>query len=247
MNINEFTNWLKQLKTDTDTPMFANVYLYTLSNEQYSHLVTLDSVPCVFTCKRLEHPDSVFELDCFVEHNQDTDVYLNRLDEKLRERLLIQVKRYTTASYQEREYRQFSLYDAYLKGSPAWIQYMMQCIVLEKREWRDCQASQIIQDIMSDFANTTKIPVQFGGIWQDVSIGCFSTHWDSAYQSFERMTSITDSIMVCSSLMDGTIMVVFDKKERAIKQAVQKVRGGTACKDFNYDADGSIISCSSRT
>lgn len=215
MDITEFAEWLRQLRTEDNTPMLANVYTTgPFPDEAYSRLVTQSNTPCAFVWKRNDYPDSVFEMDCFVKHGEETDTYLQTLDEKLKELLQMRYRVYRGVSYQGQGYMQFSLKDAILKHSEAWIRDLMQCIVLDNREWQDCPASQIIQDILSDFGSKIGMRVQLEGVWQDRSIQSFRTHWNTAYQSLDILVSGSpESIMKCSMLGGDTISVFFNRAE----------------------------------
>lgn len=219
MQVVEFAERLRHMQLKSGMPIFAAVYhlAYALCDEQYSHLVTQSNAPCAFVWKVQGYPDSVFGLDCFVEHNQEVDAYLQTLEERLRDLLQLWHKSYSVVSYQEHAYMRFSLPHALLKGSEAWVQDMMESICLNSREWRDCQASHVIGDILSDFATAAKSRVQFERIWKDASLDYFRTYGESVYQRLDTLASITCSTMRCSvSTDDSTIRVTFDeaKEER---------------------------------
>ena len=215
MHITEFAERLRQLPLKGSTPIFARVrhLAHALSDEQYSHLVTQEEMPCAFAWKVQGYPDAVFGLDCFVEHNQEVDAYLQVLGERLRDLLHLQLwqKSYSIAPCQERTYMQISLPHAILKGSEAWVQYMMEAILLDSQEWQDRQASNIIGDVVSDFGRIANVRVQFERIWKDTPVHYFHTSYESAYRTLEILASMTCSTMRCSTSTDGTILVAFDE------------------------------------
>lgn len=213
MQIAEFAERLRQLQTKEGTPLFATVYALSeaLSDAQYSHLVAQSDVPCALTWKEQNCPDSVFGLDCFFEPDYHGD--FSAIEEGLRDLLDIRVKRYSVTHPRHGTYGKFSLQDGILKGSEAWIQRRMEEILLPEREWENCQASQIIRDMLSHFAEATHTQAQFERIWKDIPVDYFRVRWDAVYGVLNTFAQTTGSTMECNTLTDGTISVSFRKAE----------------------------------
>lgn len=218
MQITEFANHLRQLQTKGSTPIFATVYhlAEALSDKDYSHLIMQSNMPCAFIWKEQKCPDSVFGLDCFFEPDYQGDFSI--IEEGLRDLLDIRQKQYSVTHPQHGAYRKFSLPSAYLKGSEAWIRRKMEEILLPEREWRDCQASQIIQDILSHFASVIHMRVQFEGIWKDTQLDAFNVRWSTVYEPLHWLASTTGSVMRCSMLADNTTIHVFFNKAEGGKR-----------------------------